>query len=171
MKTIKLAVLVISVLITNALTSQNKKILDEKNGFRELKFGVSIDSVSNLNLVEDAGLDKYYEKTNDKLTIGDFVVKSIHYGFYKGRLDLVIIKTVGYTNSKGVLAVFENQYGSGYKSNQYIEKYYWFGKTVTLTYDENSINNNATIFMSSKMFAELRKADEQAATNKAKNDL
>jgi len=171
MKTIKLVVLVISMLMMTSLSAQNKKMLDEKNGFRELKFGMSIDSVSNLKLIDGNGISKYYEKTDDKLTIGDYAIESITYGFYKGKLSFIMITTVGYANSKGVLNLFTTQYGKGYQSNQYIEEYWWFGKTVSLNYKENSINNNGKIIMSTNIFDDEKAADKKAATEKAKNDL
>lgn len=171
MKTIKLFLLFISVLTSTSLSAQNKKALDEKNGFRELKFGMSIDSISNLKLIDGNGISKYYEKTDDKLTIGDYTVESITYGFYKGKLSFIMITTVGYTNSRGILNLLVTQYGKGYQPNQYIEEYWWFGKTVSLNYKENSINNNGKIIMTTNIFDEEKAADKKAATEKAKNDL
>ncbi len=171
MKKIKLVLLAISMLTMMTLSAQNKKMLDEKNGFREFKFGMNADSIPNLKLVESDGFCNYYEKTDEKLKIGDYDVKSITYGFYRGKLDFIFIEIKGYNNSRGILNIFESQYGKGYQSNPYIEKYYWFAKTVTLSYDENSINNNANIIIHSKMFDDIKKTDKKTAEEKAKSDL
>ena len=82
-----------------------------------------------------------------------------------------MITTVGYTNSRGILNLLVTQYGKGYQPNQYIEEYWWFGKTVSLNYKENSINNNGKIIMTTNIFDEEKVADKKAATEKAKNDL
>lgn len=101
----------------------------------------------------------------------DYTVESITYGFYKGKLSFIMITTVGYTNSRGILNLLVTQYGKGYQPNQYIEEYWWFGKTVSLNYKENSINNNGKIIMTTNIFDEEKAADKKAATEKAKNDL
>ena len=167
----KILLLLTITLLSLTSFGQSEKQLDEKNGFRELKFGTHIDSISNLKLIEDGVNNKYYEKTDEKLKIGEYDLKRITYGFYKGRLSFILIEANGYTNSKGILDIFTSQYGEGYKSNKYIEKYYWFGKTITLTYDENSINHNSKISISTDIFDKEKKEDKKSSNEKAKSDL
>lgn len=167
----KKIMLIAIVLITSFSFAQNLKALDEKNGFRNLKFGMSIDSLKNSKIIESHKYQKYYIKTDENLKIGDFDVKAISYGFYKGHLDFILIEIVGYSNSRGIKGVFESQYGKGYQSNEYIEKYYWFGNNVSLCYDENSLNQNSKIMISTKMYNKEKEADKKAIEEKAKSEI
>jgi hypothetical protein len=153
--------------------SQNLKKLDEKNGFRQYKFGMSVDSIPNLKLIETSknGFSKYYDKTDEVKKIGDFNVDRIVYGFYKDKLDIVMIYIKSYGNSKGILGVFETQYGKGYQANRYMEDYTWFGKTITLSYDENSLTNDSKIFIYTNQFTSEKAEDKKISEEKAKNEI
>ena len=141
-------------------------IKNEKYSFRDLAFETSIDSISGMTLIEDGGNTKFYVRESDTLKIGENKLESIHYGFYKGKLSSIIIKTTGYTNSRGVLDVLNENYGTPYRPNQFMDDYDWFGKKLTIMYDENSATNNASIYFFSKPMADLEKADKkQSAKN------
>lgn len=168
----KLSILLLFIVSITMTIGQNLKALDDKNGFRDYKFGDSLSKFTNLNLV-DASKDsttRFYTKTDDKLKIGENDVV-IAYVFFKGQLSTVVIKTKGYSNSRGVLKTLEELYGKGDQSNQYIEKYYWFGGVVTASYNENSVTNDATVYIRSKKFSELSKQNDEENTKKAKGDM
>ena len=148
--------------------SQNLKALDDKYGFREAKFEMSIDSIKNLAPTKESNC---YKSTTENLKLGDYDLTEIVYIFYKGQLSSIMIKTNGYINSRGVLNVLQSAYGKGYKSNEYIEEYYWSGKKTIMVYDENSINHNATILLWSKSMNQIEKADKENANSKAANQL
>jgi hypothetical protein len=84
-----------STLLVFTSYAQNLKALDSKNGFRDFIFGTDVSQYQNLNLVEASkdSLTKYYLKTDDKLSIGQYDLESVFYSFYKGKLDYIIIKT------------------------------------------------------------------------------
>lgn len=149
--------------------AQSTKDLDEKNGFREMKFGTPIDSFKGLKIIEESGDYIFYEKENDAKNIGDFQLETIYYGFYKGWFYVVVLETPGYSDSRGILGTLEELYGKGYQSNPYIEKYYWFGKKVTASYDENSVTKKATVRLSSKIIADRIDADKKEQQKKAKD--
>jgi hypothetical protein len=152
---------------------QNLKSLDEKNGFRDFKFSMSIDLFQNFKLIETSkdGFSKYYEKTDEVKKIGDYDTDRIIYGFYKDKLYIVMIYIKSYSNSKGILGIFESQYGKGYQANRYMNDYTWFGKTITLSYDENSLTNDSKIFLYTNQFDIEKAADKKASQEKAKNEI
>lgn len=154
-------------------TGQNIKALDEKNGFRDMKFGSDISTFQNMKEVERSSdeLSIYYIKTDDKLKIGTGEVQKITYGFYKGKLYVVLIKINGLTNSRDVLLVMQELYGNGYKSNEYIEEYFWLGKKVTASYEENSVTSDATIIFSNEEITAQKEKDKKEANKKAKSDM
>ena len=139
------------------------KALDAKYGFRDGSFGMLISSTNfqGAKLVEDGGDTKFYSRPHDKMTIGGAELDQIVYGFYKGKLGYVHIETKGYLNSRALLEVLQKAYGPGYKSNRYIEKYHWFGKKVSMTYDENSITDDAGVFLSSRLIREEEAQDKK----------
>ncbi len=154
------------------IKGQNLKALDDKDGFRDYKFGDTITKFTNLKLTEKSkdGKTAYYNKTDDKLKIGESDV-TIDYVFYEGHFYEVFMETKGLSNSKGVLKVLNELYGNGYQDNQYIEKYLWFGSKVTLYYKENSVTNDAIISISSEPIRKKRKLDEELKIKEAKKDM
>lgn len=166
MKKIKLMMMTLMMCLVGL--SYGQKELDAKNGFRALTFGDKVASIQNLILIEGLTTSnikyKYYQKTDEKLMIGDFEIKSIIYGFYNDELDviLIIFKTNDTINSRGVLNVFENQYGKGLKSNKNIEKYFWYGDYVCMLYSENSKHNNSIYLHSKRHDYQLSKDKSRA---------
>jgi len=153
--------LFVSLFLLNNLFSfgQNLKALDDKNGFREAKFGVSPSSFKNLEQVKTTpiiGLDpeksknvdrtklypvkgEYYDKDVD-LHIGNFPLDYVVYHFYKDKLVSIGIKvSQGLTNQDGVLDVLETAYGKGvFEKND--DKWHpitysiWEGEKVKMVY-------------------------------------
>ena len=157
----------IIIMITISSFGQNLKALDDKYGFREAKFEMSKDSFKNLVEIEK----NIYKSTIENLKLGDYDLDLIAYSFYKGQLSDILIKTKGYINSRGVLKILQTAYGNGYQSNEYIERYVWFGDKVTMSYNQNSITDDATIIIYSKKLSDMKKADEKNAASKATNEL
>jgi hypothetical protein len=142
---------------------QNLKALDDKNGFREARFGMSQGSFKNLifvsrNIQEGFIYEEKYKMNNDDLHIGDFNLDAIHYNFYKGQLISIIIEVNNdYSNQIGVLKVLEAAYGKGlvgentfpYKHNDYA----WDGKLVRMYYD---VGNDAISESKGRLIHEIQ---------------
>jgi len=152
--------------------AQNIKALDAKFGFREMQFDDSVAKFDDLVAIEYSNDSStiFYKRTGDKLTIGSTEV-TIYYGFYNNIFYAVNIKTKGYENSRSILKTLEEMYGKGYQSNRYIQDFGWYGKKVSLRYDENSITNDATVYMCSKESLEKQRKDAKVKANKAKDDF
>lgn len=147
------------------------KALDEKNGFRNYHFGDDISQFQDLKVVEDDGDSKFYSSTNENLKVGGADLKDITYGFYKGKLANVFIKTPGLTDSRALLDALKAQYGRPFQPNQFMQRYSWLGKNVYLNYDENSIDGTAKVYMTSEAIRKQQQADEKDAAKKASKDL
>ncbi|MGD0756205.1 MAG: hypothetical protein ABR927_14220 [Bacteroidales bacterium] len=154
-------ILFASIFILSRLISsgQNLKALDDKNGFREAKFGMSASSFKKLEQMKEpplVGLDpsknknvdrtklypvkgSYYDKDVD-LHIGNFPLDYVVYHFYKDKLVSIGIKvSQGLTNQNGVLEVLETAYGKGvFEKND--DKWHpityriWEGEKVKMVY-------------------------------------
>lgn len=145
--------------------------LDSKYGFRDLKFEARIDSIPGFVINEDEGDQKFYSKSGDDLKIGEAELKSISYGAYKGKLSHVLIVTSGYLNSNRLLDILKEAYGRAYQGNKYIERYSWFGKRVSMSYEYDEVQQEATVIMSSKPLREIISADEKQSAKKAASGL
>lgn len=157
-------------LVAVASFSQDKKKLDEKNGFRDDIFGAPIESYKTLVEVDKTkdGFQILYRKTDENFSLGIIELSSVTYTFYKGKLDAILLSTKGYTNSRGVLDILISNYGNGYQSNRYIEDYFWFGKKVVMSYSENSLTNDATIFIATKENDKEKETDKKESIKKVK---
>jgi len=149
------------------IIGQNLKALDAKYGFREAKFEMPFSSFKNLVEVEPC----CYKSTTENFKLGEYTLDRVVYFFYKDQLSLIMIDTEGYINSRGFLKILQEAYGEGSQSNKYIEKYYWFGEKVIMSYDQNSITDDATIFIRSRKLMDLEQADEKRANSEAAKKL
>ena len=162
-----LSISLILVAMSLAAVGQNLKALDEKYGFRGAKFEMPFDSLKNLVEVEKG----FYKSTDEDLNIGAYVLDEVIYHFYKNQLSTIIIYTKGISNSIGFLKILQEAYGSGYQNNRYIERYNWFGKKVSMSYEQNSITGDASIFIQSVPLSKQEQAEEKKAASEAAKKL
>lgn len=142
---------------------------ENKYGFRDLKFEASIDSVIGMKLIDSLtdGEMTYYFRKNDTLKIGNYNLQYIHYGFYDKKLAQIIIKTIGYKNSDGVLEILRYNYGPPLQPNEFEKNFYWKQVSKSVLYDENEITNDAFIYFSSNALEDKIEADKIESDKKA----
>lgn len=145
--------------------------LDARYGFRNLNFEQSIDSCPGMKLVEEDGDSKYYVRVDEDLRLGNAELKTITYGFYKGKLESVRVKVEGSLNSRALLQVLQEAYGVGEPSDEYKDKYFWFGKRVWADYTLYGNTDNSAFYMSSRALASQEKADEKAKAQEGAKGL
>src|SRR5258708_6729299 len=90
--------------------------LDSEYGFRGLKFEQSIDSCKGMTLLEADDEVKSYARKDDSLELGGAKLKSIDYGFYKGKLAPVVITSEPDPHGAALLKAFEQEYGPSHKA-------------------------------------------------------
>jgi hypothetical protein len=103
--------------------------LDFKNGFRGIKFGASIDSFKDLNVVSAQGSIKKCTKKDDDLMLGQFKVDEIVYQFVNGKFQGVSISASG-ADAQSLLQVFQSAYGPGSRMKNGPPQFFWSGKTA-----------------------------------------
>lgn len=159
------------------VNSQDIKKLDEKNGFKTIKFGMNVDSLKKktpMLLVESHPKTKTYYYSVSSLEfkkVGNAFIDKVYICSYNNKVYAIMLETKGFGNSRAILDVFESAYGAGYKDNKYIESYLWSSPNILLSYDENSTNRNADIMILSKSIDQLRVDFEKELANNAKGDL
>jgi hypothetical protein len=135
--------------------------LDEQYGFRDLKFEQSIKSVSDAVLLEDAGDLKFYSRKNDTLEWAGARLKTIEYGFYKGKLANITIAAADAAEAEKLLKAWQAEYGSGRPSPSNPHKLYWFGEKVLADYLP-SPTGPASIGLWSKPLQAVRRAAQRS---------
>lgn len=152
---------------STAPTADGLQQLDRTYGFRDVTFETPISAFRNLVLVDATGHTKIYRRTTDSYQIGQAQAASILYYFYKGKLITVRLTTQGDANSRGMLEAFSDLYGPGYQANDHVEKHVWQGEKAYLGYEQNTLTNNATVYIWSNALVEQRRREELKAAPKA----
>ncbi len=63
----------------------------EPDGFRGIKWGADVSSVSGLSQIAADGNLLLYEKRDDRLQMGEVTLQQVIYGFYKGRFYMGMV--------------------------------------------------------------------------------
>ena len=114
----------------------------EPDGFRGIKWGTDILTLKGMQLIEDDGLEKYYKKREDNLTIGASQLSEITYGFRDGKFTTVIIRAKGYVNYGHLKDACFEKFGKGWRTEADerldIQSFAWFGDItwVSLKYEK-----------------------------------
>jgi len=132
------AVLVIAYLF---LTSTAK----EPDDFRGIKWGSNIRDLPDMKLLAEEGDLKFYEKTNDRMKIGDVDADKIVYGFYKGRFYNVMIYYSSPANFTRIRETLSNTFGKPFQPNESEKKLFWNGEHVNLLLHFDDATNSGRV--------------------------
>jgi hypothetical protein len=115
------------------------KALDAENGFRDARFGASLDALDGLELLTESGAagTQLYIRPTESLEMGDARLDGVTYGFYRERLYFVAIFTSGRRNSEAVLARFQETYGPGAAVAGDAIEFVWQGSRVLLHFRQD----------------------------------
>jgi hypothetical protein len=149
--------------------------VDVKYGFKDIKLEQSISklqSIVQIKKVESSdGLD-YYDVVDPKYKkVGQCVTKRVFFTAFKGQVLDIFIQTSNITNSQCILETLQELFGSGFKSNQYIERYAWFGEKSSVMYDENSVNHSAVISIHSNVVNDSYETYKKSSRNQGAKEF
>jgi len=152
------------------LGSANYKPGSEPDGFRGIKWGTDISTLSDMEYFRtDPGYGgiKVYTRKNEDLHLGAAKLKIIGYNFWRGKFCSVQVITKSWTNWDALKdAVFEKfGIGRGFQDNKSIEYYYWMGDITGMSLEYNKVSEKGILFMCSE---ELNKQIEAYKKQKAK---
>ncbi|WP_162051315.1 hypothetical protein [Pontibacter pamirensis] len=171
--------LLVFLLFSSTVYSQDISKLDEKYGFRDAKFETHISKFDNLEFLLTKGDVKFYRRTTDVHQIGEFDISIIMYSFYNEKLHGVQLKTNGYKNTKGLIETLKAAYGEclvvdddkELLKSEGEKAYLWFSKKVSLFVIENTKTEEATATFHCNALVEEREAADAAAAAKAVKDM
>lgn len=172
MKSILFILLLCPSLMVMGQNRKQKKAMDAKDGFRNIKLESSISSFKNLMTVETDNNHRFCRIRNEDLAMGEATLDSVIYCFYKDKLESIMLFATGYSNSRVILNILQSAYGHGSKDNPYIETYFWDSNLVSIVYKENSINHNSvTAIFSEPLKLEDNNNQKTDAENAARNSF
>lgn len=134
--------------------------LDHQNGFRDLTFGEP--PTPSMVPTNEVGAKQYYTRPDDDLSSGEAHIHQLMYGFYKHRLQTVIIQTKGAANSRAFLEGLRHAYGPGVQPDLSQPRYTWRGSQVSVSYREDVSTDDAEIWFHSLPLMDEERADQQA---------
>jgi hypothetical protein len=144
---------------------------NEPVDFRGIKWKTHVSEISSMKLLARDGDLQFYEKSDENLKIGEAPLDRIVYGFYKDEFYNVFLYYSSLPTFSRIKEVFTQNYGEPYQPNQYVDKYFWYGKHVDilLTFDELAKNGRISYFY--KPVVEAMEADEQTKAQRGAADL
>jgi hypothetical protein len=133
------------------VTSAHVGYCGDINGFRGMLWGDPPAKLGGAHLLENDGVLTVYDRSSDRLEVGDAQVKHIVYYFYRDQLESVIIKYKGINNFYALQRSLNATYGTAEPSNQAPQAYVWRSNAVgvgMLKYD--SMSTEGMVLISSR---------------------
>ncbi|WBO85753.1 hypothetical protein [Hymenobacter yonginensis] len=145
--------------------AQSVARLDVANGFRGLTFGSPLTEALHLNLVQDKGDEKIYERLDEQLRVGSFTAARIHYKFFRGQFAAVTIIVKGAADAQKVRPTFEALYGPGRLQGFSCK---WQGALVALSCASLADDQTILAMSSVPLAAQMQQAKVPVGTIKLK---
>jgi hypothetical protein len=130
-----------------------QKGIDAKFGYKDIHFNMNADSLFKFikaikGKASDNEFSTYTVIDPKYLKAGDCNFSSVTVMAFNNRVDFIILKTKP-SEFHILKALLFQMFGSGFKSNPYIERYAWLGKKASGILEEE-LDNSATFSMQSK---------------------
>lgn len=132
----KIKITLLFIILSTTTYAQEIAELDRRNGFKEIKLGIHIDSIKGAEFKKDIVERKefpaslYETEHPDYMTIGDLPVKKISLKTYKGLIYEIDVTT---PKDPNIMRGLEKSYGKATYSIR-TESYYWKGESLSLVY-------------------------------------
>lgn len=163
-------ILLLSVASANAQSFAGRRKMDEKYGFRDVRFESDSTSISGLKHAFDQRGERYYERPTDNLHIGEAELKAIYYVFVNGKLSEVDLMIEGATNTNAVYAALKEEYGPVYTIPYSGGQMGWTSGTEQILLGTGGTQQQVIRFLSRKMIKEARDV-KKASAKAASSDL
>jgi len=148
--------------------------LDARDGFRDARFGASVDAFEDLILLSARGArgTTLYSRGSENLSFGGAQLDGVTYGFYAGRLYFVTLLTSGQQNGRAALAELEERFGRGKAAQGDSVEYTWRGQRVLMHYRQDAATGLGMVAfvglaMDARVSAESRAQPPEAGSRTA----
>lgn len=149
--------------------------VDVKYGFKDIKLEQNVSKLHSLvqiKKVESSDGKDFYDVVDPKYKkVGQCNIKRVFFTAFKGKVMSIFVQTSNITNSQCLLETLQELFGSGFQSNEYIERYAWFGQKCSVMYDENSVNHSAVTSIHSKIVEDSYEAYKKGIRNQGSKEF
>jgi hypothetical protein len=144
---------------------------NEPVDFRGVKWQTHVAEISGMKLLAQDGDLQFYEKSDENLKIGDASLDRIVYGFYKEQFYNVFLYYSSLPTFSKIKEIFSQNYGEPYQPNQYVAKYFWYGKQVDILLTFDGLLKNGRVSYFYKPIADAMESDEKTRAQQGAADL
>jgi hypothetical protein len=124
----------------------------EPEGFRGVSLGSDLSTLGRMKhqrTDSSHGGIEFYTTDTDALVLGRAKLESIEYGFWKGKLYVVMINTKDLANWNSLKETVFGQYGPGAQAFKEVESYIWEGENVAMALWYNETSKTGIFYMRS----------------------
>jgi hypothetical protein len=135
------------------LIPKKKPLFLHKDGLSDMKLGSRLDNASELEIKQtDSGLQNVieYVRPSDSLILGDAILKSVIYAFWRDRLYTVSIWTQGRENYNALRDLVFNHFGKGARIDGSSERYLWSDSSTDAMLEYTRDDQYGLLWMRSK---------------------
>lgn len=165
MKRILFFILMIAISQLATSQSENLKKLDDKNGFKDMTFGMSVIEMkpfmeaNPIKEIEDENTKVYKVTKEDFFKVSKYTIKEIEAWFFDGKLYMIKLYLEGAFNTGGMLDILERTYGKGNQVEvaPQKEKWVWIGQKVLLSFDKRSYHQDTEVIFESEALSKARR--------------
>jgi hypothetical protein len=154
---ILLATMVLLVCVATNAEAADFKIGSEPDGFRGIKWGTNIETLTGMTQIGTdpgyGGLEKY-TRSGDELEMGKAKLSNVVYAFWRQQLFSVTMEATGSANCEALREATFKKYGFGHKTNLYLKDYYWLGPVTKMKYKKNTTTKDCLLYMASHKLME-----------------
>ena len=141
----------------------------EPDGFRNIKWGTNLESIENMQHVENKrDFDEeivIYTKKDDELIIGGAALEKIEYSSWNNKFYKVGIYANGHANCTALRESAIEKFGKGKYKKKYIE---WIGDKTIASFGTPLTDRCSLIILSYEIYEELINQSGQKYQSKAK---
>jgi hypothetical protein len=157
--------------LSTVLPSVSLAFQNEPVDFRGIKWKTHVAEISSMKLLAQDGDLQFYEKSDESLKIGEAPLDRIVYGFYKDEFYNVFLYYNSLPTFSRIKEVFIQTYGEPYQPNQYVDKYFWYGKHVDILLTFDVLVKNGRISYFYKPIVDAMESDEKTKAQRGAADL
>jgi hypothetical protein len=172
LKLMKYSLLLLASLVVGSAKAQSlagRRAMDEKYGFRDVRFETDSTAIPGIKHAFDAGVRRFYTRPTDKLRIGDGELEALYYVFVSGKLSEVVLSMDGTTNANAVYGALKAEYGTpNVMGSEHAGV--WNSSSSLITYDRRP-GGKVDVHFSSKAMEKVRREATKDAGKKAASDL
>jgi len=135
------------------LSPPKKPLFLHNDGLADMKLGSRLADASGLEIKQtDSGLKDVieYVRPSDSLILGDAILKSVIYAFWRDRLYTVSIWTQGRENYNALCDLVFDHFGKGARIDGSSEKYLWSDSNTDIMLEYTSDDQYGLLWMRSK---------------------